>query len=52
MGTISNMDVTPSSSDGTQVLTTITRSSGNRYHSHLTLKKEGSSWKIVSIDRV
>ena len=52
MGVITDITVTPSSKDGTQIVTTITRSSGNRYHSHLTLKKEGSSWKIVSVDRV
>lgn len=51
-GAITNVDLAPYGTDSTQVIATIDRNSGIRYHAHLTLKLEGKTWKIVSLDRV
>jgi type V secretory pathway adhesin AidA len=51
-GPINNIDLFSGSTDGTQIIATIDRNGGMRYHSHLTMKKEGSLWKIISLDRV
>ena len=51
-GPITNIEMEPTSNDGTQVTLTIDRGSGLHYHAQLTLKKEGNDWKITSLDRV
>ena len=51
-GPISNVEMMPASNDGTQITLTLDRGSGLHYHTHLTMKKEGSDWKIVSLDRI
>jgi hypothetical protein len=51
-GAITDITMVPGSSDGTQIVTTIDRNAGVHYHSHLTMKKEGSTWKILSLDRI
>lgn len=51
-GAITDITMIPGSSDGTQIVTTIDRNASVHYHSHLTLKKEGSTWKILSLDRI
>lgn len=51
-GAITNVTMIPGSDDGTQIVTTIDRSSTTHYHSHLTMKKEGSTWKILSFERI
>lgn len=50
-GSINNVDFFPGSADGTQIIATIDRG-GTPYHAHLTLKKEGNTWKITTLDRV
>jgi len=51
-GSIDTIDMIPGSNDGSQIIVTVQRSSGMRYHVHLTLKKEGGDWKILSLDRI
>lgn len=51
-GAIVNVTIDPASNDSTQVLLTIDRSSSLHYHAHLTLKQEGKTWKIISLDRI
>lgn len=51
-GAITNITMIPGNSDGTQIVTTIDRNASVHYHSHLTMKKEGSTWKILSFDRI
>lgn len=51
-GAITDITMVPGSSDGTQIVTTIDRNASVHYHSHLTMKKEGSTWKILSLDRI
>ncbi|HEY7415396.1 MAG TPA: DUF3828 domain-containing protein [Ktedonobacteraceae bacterium] len=51
-GSINTVDMIPGSNDGSQIVVTVERSAGMRYHVHLTLKKEGGSWKILSLDRI
>lgn len=35
-----------------QVVMTITRAQMGPYHAHLQMKQEGSTWKIISLDRI
>ena len=35
-----------------QVAMTITRAQMGPYHAHLQMKQEGSTWKIISLDRI
>jgi hypothetical protein len=51
-GSIDAIDMIPGSNDGSQIIATVQRSSGIRYHVHLTLKEEGGGWKILSLDRI
>ncbi|GCE18891.1 hypothetical protein [Dictyobacter kobayashii] len=51
-GSVTNVEIDPASPDSTQVILTIDRSSSLHYHAHLTLKKDGIHWKIVSLDRI
>lgn len=51
-GAIVNVEIDPISNDLTQVLLTIDRSSSLHYHAHLTMKQEGTTWKIISLDRI
>jgi hypothetical protein len=51
-GAIVNVEIDPISNDSTQVLLTIDRSLGLHYHAHLTMKQEGTTWKIISLDRI
>jgi hypothetical protein len=51
-GAIVNVEIDPASNDSTQILLTIDRSSSLHYHAHLTLKQEGTTWKIISLDRI
>ena len=51
-GAIVNVEIDPASNDATQILLTIDRSSSLHYHAHLTLKQEGTTWKIISLDRI
>ncbi|GCE04910.1 hypothetical protein [Dictyobacter aurantiacus] len=51
-GAIVNVELAPYGNDATQIIATIDRNSGIRYHAHLTMKLEGNTWKIVSLDRV
>ncbi|BCL81858.1 hypothetical protein ccbrp13_43230 [Ktedonobacteria bacterium brp13] len=51
-GAIVNVEIDPASTDSTQILLTIDRSSSLHYHAHLTLKQEGTTWKIISLDRI
>lgn len=51
-GSIVNVTIDPTSNDATQILLTIDRSSSLHYHAHLTMKQEGKTWKITSLDRV
>jgi hypothetical protein len=51
-GTIVNVTIDPISNDSTQILLSINRGSSLYYHAHLTLKQEGKTWKIISLDRV
>jgi hypothetical protein len=51
-GVINNVNMSPESTDGTQVLLTIDRTTGMHYHTHLVLKQEGNTWRIISVDRI
>ncbi len=39
-------------SDPTRVIMTLSRKQGLRYHSHLTMKQVGDTWKIISFDTI
>jgi hypothetical protein len=51
-GPVTSFDLLLNSSDPTQVIMTITRKSGFRYHAHLQVKQEGNDWKILTLDRI
>jgi hypothetical protein len=51
-GVIVNVEINPDSDDATQIILTIDRSSSLHYHAHLTMKQEGATWKIISLDRI
>jgi hypothetical protein len=51
-GPVTSFDLLLNSSDPTQVIMTIARKSGFRYHAHLQVKQEGNDWKIVTLDRI
>jgi hypothetical protein len=51
-GPVTSFDLLLNSSDPTQVIMTITRKSGFRYHAHLQVKQEGNGWKILTLDRI
>ena len=51
-GPVMSPDLLLNSSDPTQVIMTIARKSGFRYHAHLQVKQEGDGWKILTLDRI
>ena len=51
-GPVTNFDLLLNSSDHTQVIMTLTRKAGLRYHAHLQVKQEGNDWKILTLDRI
>lgn len=51
-GPITGFDLLLNSSDPTQVIMTIARESGFRYHTHVQVKQEGNAWKILTLDRI
>ena len=51
-GAIVNVEINPNSDDATQIILTIDRSSSLHYHAHLTMKQEGTTWKMISLDRI
>jgi hypothetical protein len=51
-GPVTGFDLLLNSSDPTQVIMTIARKSGFRYHAHLQVKQEGNDWKILTLDRI
>ncbi|HXL38711.1 MAG TPA: hypothetical protein VN954_16080 [Ktedonobacteraceae bacterium] len=51
-GPVTGFDLLINSSDRTQVIMTIARESGFRYHAHLQVKQVGNAWKILTLDRI
>ncbi len=51
-GPVTSFDLLLNSSDHTQVIMTLTRKAGLRYHAHLQVKQEGNDWKILTLDRI
>ena len=51
-GPVTGFDLLLNSSDHTQVIMTIARKSGFRYHAHLWVKQKGNDWKILTLDRI
>lgn len=51
-GPVTSFDLLLNSSDPTQVIMTIARKSGFRYHAHLQVNHEGNDWKILTLDRI
>jgi len=51
-GPVTSFDLLINSSDHTQVVMTLTRKAGLRYHAHLQVKQEGNDWKILTLDRI
>ena len=51
-GPVTGFDILLNSSDHTQVIMTIARKSGFRYHAHLRVKQKGNDWKILTLDRI
>ncbi|HYB00127.1 MAG TPA: hypothetical protein VED37_07900 [Ktedonobacteraceae bacterium] len=51
-GPVTGFDLLLNSSDHTQVIMTIARKSGFRYHAHLRVKQKGNDWKILTLDRI
>ena len=51
-GPVTSFDLLINSSDHTQVIMTLTRKAGLRYHAHLQVKQEGNDWKILTLDRI
>ncbi len=51
-GSVTGFDLLLNSSDSTQVIMTIARNSGFRYHAHLQVQQEGNDWKILTLDRI
>jgi len=51
-GSVTSFDLLLNSSDHTQVIMTLTRKAGLRYHAHLQVKQEGTDWKILTLDRI
>jgi len=51
-GPVTGFNLLLNSSDHTQVIMTIARKSGFRYHTHLRVKQKGNDWKILTLDRI
>jgi hypothetical protein len=51
-GPVTGFDLLLNSSDPSQVIMTIARKNGFRYHAHLQVKQEGNNWKILTLDRI
>jgi hypothetical protein len=51
-GVVSSFDFIADSTNVTQIIVTLTRSSSLRYHAHLRMKEKGNIWEIAQLDRI